>query len=92
MNFTTNVVLINCETCGGDARYALEAIENEDFGGYDHLTRHLANQFDIHPSSVTMYTLSEFMDSFNDSDDDADFIGLNKNIMGYIRTPKNEEN
>jgi len=87
-DFETSIVLINCETCGGNAREALEHIENLDFGGYDHLARFLETNHNIDTSAVSVLSMSEFMDSFNDTDSEGDYIGIQENFIGYIRTPK----
>ena len=86
--FDTKIVLVNVGNCGGDARPALEAIQNEEFCGHKHLTMYLEEHYDIHPASVSLYSMNDYMDAFNDSDDDAQHIIVDECFMGYVKVEK----
>jgi hypothetical protein len=74
------VVIIDVDECMGCARSALEATE---YGVYNSCTDYITElnqRFSIDPKSVSMYSLTDFMDEYNN-----ETLNVDGTFMGYVR-------
>ena len=79
----TYVVLINPENTT-DARDFLEKNEGRVFEGKNASEIHDILNEELGDDACAVYNINEFMEEFNDTDDDCTCIDIEENFMGYV--------
>jgi len=74
------VVLINVDECEGAPREALNAIESEGFESTEELLETLHRDHAVAYESIFTFTLSEFMEEYND-----DTRNVDNSFFGYVQ-------